>query len=186
MLRYFVLFCAASLALSFPGSFKISFSRTEIVSDSLPLLSDHFQMINIGSDVSLSSRFEVIFRGGYGSSQPSVPVEVSDSLCIFDEEGRIWTLEAGVDYLIYPGAPFFLRSTAGSAYIMRDYCQGDTTSYITYRFTEGDWRSVLSLGVGSEFPVDFFPIISNAEFLLSAERIGSDAIVITGEIGIGI
>ncbi|MCD4706208.1 MAG: hypothetical protein K8S62_00540 [Candidatus Sabulitectum sp.] len=182
MFKYLLLLCAVSLALSFPGSFKISFSRTEIVADSLPQLADHFQMVMIGSDISISPQLDLIFRGGYGSSEPSVPVEVPDSLLAFEEEGRIWILKAGMDYLIIPQAPFFLRGTAGSAFTMRDYCMGQYEQ----RYTDGSWESLLSIGLGSEFPVDFIPIISSAEFLLSAEWIGSDVMVITGEIGIGI
>ncbi len=182
MLKYFLLFFAASLALSFPGSFKISFSRMEIVADPIPQLSDHLLMARIGSNISISPQFDLIIRGGYGSSAPSVPVEVPDSVFVFDEEGRIWTLEAGVDYLIHPQAPFIARAAAGSAYIMRDYNMGEYYQ----RYTDGSWESLLSIGLGSEFPVDFIPIISSAEFLLSAGWIGSDVMVVTGEIGIGI
>ena len=54
------------------------------------------------------------------------------------------------------------------------------------RYTESSWEPLFAVGLGSELPVDFFPVISNMEFLLSAEWIGSDVMVVTGEIGIGI
>ncbi len=176
MLRYFLLVCLVSLAFSFPGSFEISFSRTEIVADSIPFLSDHFQMTRIGSSIGFSPRFDAMIRCGFGSSEPSIPI------LAFDEEGRIWTLEAGIDYLIIPQSPFFARATAGSAFIMRDYSMGEYYG----RHTDGSWESLLSVGLGSEFPIDFIPIINKAEFLLSAGWIGSDVMVVTGEIGIGI
>ncbi|MCK5842367.1 MAG: hypothetical protein KAH31_09380 [Candidatus Sabulitectum sp.] len=176
MFKYLLLLCIVSLAFAFPGSFEISFSRTEIVEDSIPFLADHFQMTKFGSSLELSSQFDAMIRCGFGSSEASVPV------LAFDGEGRVWTLEAGVDYLIHPQAPFIARVTAGSAYIMRDYSMGEYYQ----RYTEGSWESLLSIGLGSEFPVDFIPIINKAEFLLSAGWIGSDVMVVTGEIGIGI
>lgn len=185
MFRYsLLLFTISTLVFSFPGSFQVSFTRSEIVSDSLPLLVDHYQMITIGSNINIYPQFNLMVETGYGSPSRSADVSAPDSL-VSDIESRIYLIKAGVDYQLHKEAPFFLRGAAGSVYMERDYTLS-TSPYVLRKYSDGEWESIVSVGLGSKLPLDFIPLITNAEFLLSAEWIGSEAMVITAGIGLGI
>lgn len=176
MLKFIILFSLFSTVFAIPGSFEISFSRSLAGADSIPFLAGDFQLIKIGSNIEISDQFDAIFRCGFGSPEPAIPSEA------FGGTGRMWTVETGADYLIHSEAPFFIRGTTGLTYILRDYSAGEYSE----RFADGSWESLFSVGLGSKFDLDFMPVISSCEFLLSTDWIAFDASVITGEIGFGI
>ncbi len=186
MYKYLILLLTTTLVFALPGSFQFSFTRSEIVTDSLPLLVDHYQMFTIGSNIQLYPQLNMVFETGYGSPSRSANVSAPDSMIVSDIESRVWIIKAGVDYKLYKEAPFFVRATGGSVYMERDYSISAPESSIIQKFSEGEWEPVISIGLGSRLPIDFIPLISNIEFLLSAEWIGADATVISGGVGFGI
>lgn len=187
MYKYlFILLAITTSGFALPGSFQLSFTRSEIVADSLPLLVDHFQMFTIGSSIQLYPQFNMMFATGYGSPSRSANVSAPDSIIISDIESRVWIIKAGVDYQLHKEAPFFVRAASGSIYMERDYCLSVPGSSIVQKFSDGEWEPIISIGLGSKLPIDFMPLLTNVEFLLSAEWIGADATVISGGVGFGI
>ena len=186
MYRYLILLLVITTSVfALPGSFQLSFTRSEIVADSLPLLVDHYQMFSAGSRIEVYPQFNLMFETGYGSPSRSASVSAPDSIIISDIESRIWVIKAGVDYQLHKEAPFFVRGAGGSVYMERDYCLSTNENNMR-RYSDGEWEPIISIGLGSKLPIDFMPLLTNVEFLISAEWIGSEATVITGGIGFGI
>jgi hypothetical protein len=177
-MKYFsivLVLAVSSISMSFPGNAEVSFAQKQFNSSVHPYLSDRFSVFYIGSEFNLSGSFNCLARIGYGSTV------VSSRNTWTDDTGRIWTFEAGADYCMPSLGFFFLRATAGSAYILRSY---EYSSNI--RFTYSQWQTLLSMGIGSRFPLSSVPLLSNVEIVLSYEILGSDRNLICGGIGIGI
>ena len=172
-----------STGFCLPGAFTVSWARTQFLSDPHPYLSDNFDVFRVGTSMKLNPMFNMVVRFGYGSTTPSEVPSTEEGNYIENENGRLWVLRGGVDGSLHGADMFFLRATAGAAYLLLDY-QEDFGSYYEMHPTEGSWEPAFSLGLGSRFDLDFLPLVSGGEFTLSLERIGSYGLI-SGEVGLG-
>jgi hypothetical protein len=185
MIRLAVLLMAVSSGTCLSGRFTGSWSIAQFLSEPHPALSDRFGVMRLGVSLDVTPGTEVLLRGGYGETMPSVLPEPTPPENVFDGTGRLWIIEAGADRSILGDGFFFVRGTAGYASVLKDYCIGNTSTYLKRRFTERFSEPFYSIGVGSRFSVDFIPLVSLIEFLLSVEGIGQYGLV-SGAISIAI
>ena len=184
MTKYAVLLLAASAAFCLPGMFTASWGRTRFLSEPHPWLSDNFDLFTLGVSFEATPLVNLVATGSHGSAEPSELPPVDADEYISDENGRLWALQAGADGTL-PGAEmFFLRATAGAAYLLLDYQFSSAENY-EERVTDSSWEPAFSVGLGSRFSLDFLPVVSGAEFTLSYEQIGSYGLM-SGKLGLGI
>ncbi len=172
----FILIVVSS-CVCFPGRFTGSWSITQFLSDPHPALSDRFSVLRIGVCLDVSPGTGILLRGGYGETDPSVLPEPAPPEYVFDGTGRLWTLEAGAERSLPGDGHFFVQGTAGCACILKDYGTANSETFLERRFTERFSAPVYSLGIGSRFSLDFVPVLSQCEFLLSVEGIGKYGLV---------
>lgn len=185
MSRFSILLMLVSSGMCLPGRFTGSWSITQFLSNPHPALSDRFSVLRLGAAFDAGNGTEVLLRGGYGETDPSVLPEPASSEYVSDGTGRLWTLEAGADRSLLGDGFIFVRGMAGYGRILKDYCVGNYSTYAERRITEQFSEPVYSLGVGSRFHWDTVPVVSRFEFLLSIEGIGKYGLV-SGEIGLAI
>ena len=178
-----LLMAASMAATAFPGMLTGSWSIVKFTSNTEPRLPEQFSLYSLGASFTASPLVNVVVNGEYGAGSPSEPPVSPEAGDISDENGRIWLLDAGADATLPGMEMFFLRGTAGAAYILMDY--GDSESDYMMRETQGDWESSISLGVGSRFELGGFPLLNSLEFSLNYRRIGEFSLM-GGEIALGI
>jgi hypothetical protein len=185
MTKYAVLLLAASAAFCLPGMFTASWGRTQFLSEPHPWLSDNFDLFSLGVSFEATPLVNLVAVGSHGSAEPSELPPIEDDESISDGNGRLWALQAGADGTL-PGAEmFFLRATAGAAYLLLDYELTRSPASYGERVTDSSWEPSFSVGLGSRFALDFVPVVSGAEFTLSYEQIGSYGLM-SGKLGLGI
>jgi len=173
-----LLFAASAIA----GNFTASVSGKQFSDTPHDLLTQRVFMFNAGTGFDVSTRLDLIIRGGFGSMDADDP-EPSPGMPVYGSTGRIWTLETGLDFDLYDDF-FFIRATAGRAYLLRDYCVEDNTG--DRRYTDSRWENVFSMGLGSRFPINGIFFLDSMHFMLSGEILGSDHSMVSGEIGVSI
>ena len=180
LIRVLLLFILAGSG--FAGGVDISVSRIENSQDHSAFIPSRYFSFGAASRFDLQERVVLFVKGEYGSgdveiTEPELPPEA-----IYDADGRIWSLETGVDYTPFSRF-FFFRASAGVGYMLHDYCvYGEEWDTI---HADSETEVLFTVGAGTRFPVDGIPVLDSMHFLVSMEKLG-DYSLISGEIGIGL
>lgn len=180
------LFIAAVLCTisgtGFGSGIDISVSRMENSEDNGDFIPSRYFSFGVASRFEIKDRVALSIKGEYGSGDTETAVAGVLPEAIYDSRGRIWSVEAAVDYTPFSRF-FFMRASAGVGYLLHDYAVNEI-EYDT-RFAFSETEALFTAGVGTRFPVDGIPVLDSMHFLVSMEKLG-DSSLVSGEIGIGL